>query len=262
MARPPAATGSCAAVSTRRAKTRCRSGARKIRPGSASIPTGPSPGRSTGGSSTTAPPAISKANPTIRRESSWSGSATNGSAMFPMVPGRRMANKEKGKYPFIMKADGVGALFGPGMVEGPFPEHYEPLEGPLAKNPLSRSADQSDRSTIFKSDLDKVANADAEVPLCLHHLLLHRALVLRLHPLAAMAAGGDARGLSRDQRDSWPENWVSRTARRSRFPRSGARLQCVAMVTKRMTPFEVEGKTVHRGRHSVQLRLALPGRRA
>ena len=35
-----------------------------------------------------------------------------------------MADKQTGNYPFIMKADGVGSLFGPGMVEGPFSEHY------------------------------------------------------------------------------------------------------------------------------------------
>ena len=36
-----------------------------------------------------------------------------------------------------MKPDGVAFLFGPGLADGPFPEHYEPLEGPLAKNLMS-----------------------------------------------------------------------------------------------------------------------------
>ena len=34
------------------------------------------------------------------------------------------------KRPFIMKPEGVGRIFGPGRAEGPFPEHYEPLEWP------------------------------------------------------------------------------------------------------------------------------------
>jgi formate dehydrogenase major subunit len=39
--------------------------------------------------------------------------------------------------PFIMNAEGVGRLFAPlaAFAEGPFPEHYEPIESPIA-NPL------------------------------------------------------------------------------------------------------------------------------
>src|ERR1700732_4328977 len=39
--------------------------------------------------------------------------------------------------PFIMNPEGIGRLFVPlgGMADGPFPEHYEPLESPIA-NPL------------------------------------------------------------------------------------------------------------------------------
>ena len=39
-----------------------------------------------------------------------------------------------GRGPFIMKPDGVASLFGPGLVDGPFPEHYEPMECPVEKN--------------------------------------------------------------------------------------------------------------------------------
>jgi formate dehydrogenase major subunit len=48
-----------------------------------------------------------------------------------------VGNPGSGRPPFIMKPDGVASLFGPGMADGPFPEHYEPLEGPLAKNLMS-----------------------------------------------------------------------------------------------------------------------------
>src|SRR5206468_12391802 len=39
--------------------------------------------------------------------------------------------------PFIMNPDGVGRLFAPlaAFADGPFPEHYEPIESPV-KNPL------------------------------------------------------------------------------------------------------------------------------
>ncbi len=39
-------------------------------------------------------------------------------------------------YPFIMQPEGVSRLFGMGMADGPFPEHYEPWETPV-KNLLS-----------------------------------------------------------------------------------------------------------------------------
>ena len=40
------------------------------------------------------------------------------------------------KYPFIMVPHGHGMLFSPGMSDGPFPEHYEPLESQV-KNTFS-----------------------------------------------------------------------------------------------------------------------------
>jgi formate dehydrogenase major subunit len=40
-------------------------------------------------------------------------------------------------HPFIMVPEGHARIFGPGMADGPFPEHYEPLECPIEKNFLS-----------------------------------------------------------------------------------------------------------------------------
>ena len=40
--------------------------------------------------------------------------------------------------PFIMNPEGVARLFAPAMADGPFPEHYEPLECPLQENPMSK----------------------------------------------------------------------------------------------------------------------------
>jgi len=41
------------------------------------------------------------------------------------------------RYPFIMQKHGHGQIFGPGRNDGPFPEHYEPLECPVEKNFLN-----------------------------------------------------------------------------------------------------------------------------
>jgi formate dehydrogenase major subunit len=50
-----------------------------------------------------------------------------------------LVEKDKTRLAFIMKPDGVGHIFGAGMADGPFPEHYEPLECPIPENPMSRA---------------------------------------------------------------------------------------------------------------------------
>ncbi len=48
-----------------------------------------------------------------------------------------LVNKAKTKLAFIMKPSGVAHIFGQGRADGPFPEHYEPLESPIQENPMS-----------------------------------------------------------------------------------------------------------------------------
>ena len=46
------------------------------------------------------------------------------------------SERDDAKYPFIMKPEGHARIFGMGRADGPFPEHYEPLESPLTANPM------------------------------------------------------------------------------------------------------------------------------
>jgi len=64
-----------------------------------------------------------------------------------------------GGKPFIMTKGGVGQLFAPEMVDGPFPEHYEPAESPV-ENPLSKQ--QVDPVVRFWNDtpFDRLGKAD------------------------------------------------------------------------------------------------------
>ena len=71
-----------------------------------------------------------KEDPATKKPGTWVGDVPDGPAP-PMT-------SEKGKYPFIMTATGVGAVFGPGLADGPFPEHYEALECPLEENLMSK----------------------------------------------------------------------------------------------------------------------------
>ncbi len=70
-----------------------------------------------------------KEDPNTKKPGVWEGDVPDG-------PAPPMADEKAGKYPFIMRPDGMGALFGPGLADGPFPEHYEALECPLQENPM------------------------------------------------------------------------------------------------------------------------------
>src|SRR5262245_9469031 len=63
--------------------------------------------------------------------------------------------------PFIMNAEGVGRIFGPlaAFADGPFPEHYEPVESPIA-NPLHPQQSNNPVAKRFSSELDKLGTPD------------------------------------------------------------------------------------------------------
>src|SRR5271157_5604681 len=62
--------------------------------------------------------------------------------------------------PFIMNPEGVGRLFVPlGLNDGPFPEHYEPLESPLV-NPLHPKQSTNPIVKRYKTDMDKYGTVD------------------------------------------------------------------------------------------------------
>ena len=71
------------------------------------------------------------ANTVTGAPAGWEGDIPDG-------PAPPLANEKDGKLPFIMKPLGVGTIFGSGMGDGPFPEHYEPLESPVPANPMSK----------------------------------------------------------------------------------------------------------------------------
>jgi formate dehydrogenase major subunit len=65
--------------------------------------------------------------------------------------------------PFIMNPEGVGRLFVPlaAMADGPFPEHYEPIESPVA-NQLHPNQSNSPVVKKYKTPLDKYATTGGE----------------------------------------------------------------------------------------------------
>ncbi len=91
------------------------------------------------------------------KEGKWVGDVPDG-GWPPML-----VNASKTKRPFIMKPDGVASVFGPGRADGPFPEHYEPLECPIETNPMS-SQRMNPVAAVYGADVDKWATCDPKYP--------------------------------------------------------------------------------------------------
>ena len=149
---------------------------------------------------------------------------------------------EGGKLPFIMKPDGVASIFGPGLTDGPFPEHYEPLECPIEKNPLS-SQRVNPTTSLFKEY--KFTTCDPRFPFVAttyrvtEHwqtglMTRYQSLLVETEPQMFVELSeelAELRGIKNGERVL-----VS-------SPRG--KLEAIAMVTKRWTPFKVAGQTIH-----------------
>lgn len=89
-------------------------------------------------------------------EVKWVGDVPDG-------PAPPMSDKKNGKYPFIMTVEGFGQIFGPGLADGPFPEHYEPLECPVPQNAMSKQH-LNPTIKIFAGEMDKHLTCDPNFP--------------------------------------------------------------------------------------------------
>jgi formate dehydrogenase major subunit len=156
-------------------------------------------------------------------------------------------NQSGGKLPFIMMADGVGELYGSfrkDVNDGPFPEHYEPLEGPFEQNPMSAQRN-SPIIKIFSSDMDKVANADPNYP-----------IVMTTYSCTEHWCTGAITRWQSNLTELMPEAYVeiSEQLAQEKGVDNGDRVivesirgsvNVVAMVTKRFQPLDCGGKKIH-----------------
>jgi formate dehydrogenase major subunit len=103
-----------------------------------------------------------KEHPVIKwNGSKWVGDVPDG-GWPPMLKADGTPNP-KTKHPFIMKPEGHANIFGPGRADGPFPEHYEPLECPVEKN-LFSSQLINPTAPIYKTDADAYRTCDPRYP--------------------------------------------------------------------------------------------------
>ncbi len=91
----------------------------------------------------------------------WVGDVPDGGWPPMLTPDGKL--NPKTKYPFIMKPEGHARVFGLGRTDGPFPEHYEPLECPVPKNLMS-SQFINPTVKLFTTDADKYKTCDPRYP--------------------------------------------------------------------------------------------------
>ncbi len=183
-----------------------------------------------------------KINPQTEKPGVWEGDVPDGPAA-PMA-------MEGGKLPFIMKADGTGSIFGPGLVDGPFPEHYEPLECPLQENPMSKKHRINPTVKMFygkDSDLkeDVFISCDTRYPIvCSTYRVTEHwqtGLMTRHVPWLLEAAPQMFVEMSLElAKDKGIKNGEKVTVSSAR-----GSLWAVAIVTDRFKPFKVMNSTVH-----------------
>ena len=145
-------------------------------------------------------------------------------------------------HPFIMTREGYSQLFGPGRLDGPLPEHYEPVESPLAANPMSGQR-FSPMSITFAGE--KAAVADPAFPyVCTTYRVTEQ------WQTGTMTRATD--WLNETQPDGFCE--ISRELAAELGVANGeqvvveslrGRIQVAALVTARMQTLMVQGKPTH-----------------
>jgi formate dehydrogenase major subunit len=153
---------------------------------------------------------------------------------------------EEGMNPFIMNPEGVARFFAVDkMAEGPFPEHYEPLESPLANNPLHPNNTQARANPavrVFKDDKASFGEV-RDFPYVatsyrltehFHFWTKHAKINAILQPEQFVEIGEELakeKGIAHGDK---VRVWSKR-----------GEIKAVAVVTKRLKALDVEGQKVH-----------------
>jgi formate dehydrogenase major subunit len=152
-------------------------------------------------------------------------------------------------YPFIMLPEGHARLFGLGMAEGPFPEHYEPLECPIEKNLMSSQKFNPTARLFGEAGVgvgaDKYLSCDPRFPLvCTTYRVTEHwqtGVMTRWTPwlieLEPQMFVEMSKELAKEKGIDDGERVIVKSAR--------GELWAKAIVTNRFKPFKIAGQTVH-----------------
>jgi formate dehydrogenase major subunit len=141
-----------------------------------------------------------------------------------------------------MNPEGVSRLFARGMMaEGPFPVHYEPFESPVA-NVLWPKIRGNPAARVFKGDMEVFGNAkDFPIVATTYRLTEHFHFWTKTNQMNSVVQPeffveiseelAKEKGITRGQ---MVRVWSNR-----------GQVKGKALVTKRLKPFKIDGKTVH-----------------
>lgn len=148
-----------------------------------------------------------------------------------------------GMNPFIMNEEGVGRLFCQRkLVDGPFPEHYEPLESPLGTNPLHPQVVQTPALRLFDSVKERIGTSN-EFPYVAttYRLTEHFQFWTKSVKLLMIGQPEQFCEISEElaaEKGIQKGDWVKISSKR-------AWIKVRAVVTKRVKPLTVNGKVIH-----------------
>jgi len=160
------------------------------------------------------------------------------------VPDIPVTAKPGEVHPFIMNPEGVSRLFSRGMMrDGPFPTHMEPFEAPIA-NPFNARMRGNPVARVFESDAEKFAAiGDPEFP-CVatsyrltehfHYWTKHNPVNAALQPEFFVEISEELAAERGIERGGRVRVWSKR-----------GEVWAKALVTKRIRPMQIDGKTVH-----------------
>jgi formate dehydrogenase major subunit len=183
----------------------------------------------------------------------WIGDVPDG-GWPPMLKADGTPNP-KTKHPFIMKPEGHAHVFGPGRTDGPFPEHYEPIECPVEKNLLSGQLVNPTAPT-YGTDMDVYRTCDPRYPFVAttyrvgEHwqtgvMTRWQPWLLETQPQLFVEISHE---LAKIKGIKNGEKVIVESAR--------GKVKAVAIVTHRFRPFKIGGKTVEGG--SIVHQVGLP----
>jgi formate dehydrogenase major subunit len=172
----------------------------------------------------------------------WDGAKWVGDV--PDYPPTMNPKDPKAWLPFIMNGEGVGRLFSNSMIDGPFPEHYEPVESPV-QNPLHSANSASPVAFLYdkaSGRLNRFGTA-TDYPYIAtsyrlteheHYVTQHVPHLVQLQPepfVEIPSELAEAKGI--------------KTGDKVRVSSKRGKIEVLALVTKRLGPLKVAGQTVY-----------------
>jgi formate dehydrogenase major subunit len=141
---------------------------------------------------------------------------------------------------FLMLPEGVAKLYAPDFAEGPFPEHYEPFESPVA-NAL-HAVGRSPLARLYASDVDPVGSASEYPYVALTYRLTEHFHFWTKH--VASSSELQSHFFVEVPEELAREKGIA-SGDRVRVRSARGQLEGLAMVTRRLKGLRVQGRTVY-----------------